>query len=266
MNDLIKISFWIFFIFSSAFNGFTGTVRDYSFSRDHQLVFLKANDLKSNIKVDLIEFYKVQFLPNISLPILNITSTPSPVSFPRPEATVLEQASCRYGPGFAYLFEWGLYPGDFVWLINRNQDGSWLYVKPITYNNECWVKADLLEIRGEVMDLSIFYSELPKGYLYKPVHYVVTRRAGNNIIIQWEPVWMTEDDDRGYLIESWICRKGLLTFEATSIFPYSSTYLEILDEPGCRNASYGRIYAVEKHGYMPSVHIPWPKPLVNLAN
>src|SRR5665648_690736 len=69
-------------------------------------------------------------------PTATITLTPV-VSIP--EGTVLQQTNCRYGPGSAYLFEWGLYPGDHVKILNRNWDGSWLDVKPDTYKSECWV-------------------------------------------------------------------------------------------------------------------------------
>jgi len=177
----------------------------------------------------------------------------------RPEGTVLEQASCRYGPGSAYLFEWGLYPGDYVRILNNNVDGSWVYVKPRSYNNECWVKKDLLETRGDVASLDEYYSPLPQGYLYKPTHYVIATRSGNEVLIEWEPVWMTEDDDRGYLIEAWVCQNGNYIFLPVGVFPYTKTFARIVDEPGCQQDSQAKIYTVEKHGYiMPPVTINWP--------
>jgi len=178
----------------------------------------------------------------------------------RPEGTVLEQASCRYGPGSAYLFEWGLYPGDFVRILNNNYDGTWVFVKPRSYNNECWVKKDLLETRGDIASLESYYSPLPQGYLYKPTHYVVASRSGNEVLVQWEPVWMTEDDDRGYLIEAWVCQNDNYLFLPVGIFPYTKTFARIIDEPGCQQESQAKIYTVEKHGYiMPPVDINWPK-------
>jgi hypothetical protein len=178
----------------------------------------------------------------------------------RPGGTVLEQASCRYGPGSAYLFEWGLYPGDYVRILNNNVDGTWVFVKPRTYNNECWVKKDLLETRGDVASLEVYYSPLPQGYLYKPTHYVLATRNGNEVLVQWEPVWMTEDDDRGYLIEAWVCQNGNYIFLPVGIFPYTMTFARIIDEPGCQKESQAKIYTVEKHGYiMPPVDIIWPQ-------
>lgn len=178
----------------------------------------------------------------------------------RPEGYVLEQASCRYGPGAAYLFEWGLYPGDYVRILNINVDGLWVFVKPRSYNNECWVKRDLLDTRGNFDSLEEYYSPLPQGYLYKPTHYVVATRNGNEVLVEWEPVWMTEDDDRGYLIEAWVCQNGKYIFLPVNIFPYTKTFTRIIDEPGCQQESKAQIFTVEKHGYiMPSVNIPWPK-------
>lgn len=212
-----------------------------------------------------------------SIPISSLTKTPKLTSTiirsqtPLPTQTPLvivpfmdgivnEQASCRYGAGAAYLFEWGLYPGDSVRILNRNGDGTWVYVKPITYNNECWVKASLLDYIGEVNSLAEYYSPLPfvYTYLYKPVQYVIVIRNVNEVIIKWEPVKMTEDDDRGYLIEAWVCQDGKFIFLPINYFPYTNTTATIQDEPGCVQESHARFYTVEKHGYMPFIEIPWP--------
>ena len=137
---------------------------------------------------------------------------------------MLEQASCRYSPGSAFLFEWGLYPGDYVRIININVDGSWVFVKPRSYNNECWLKRGLLQTSGDVDSLEEYYSPLPQGYLYKPPNYVRATRNGNEVLVEWEPVRMTEDDDRGYLIEVWVCQNGNYIFLTINIFPYNKTY------------------------------------------
>jgi len=36
------------------------------------------------------------------------------------------------------------------------------------------------------------------------------------------------------------------------------TSIVVVDEPGCTEASHGRITAAEKHGYTKFVEIPWP--------
>jgi len=195
-----------------------------------------------------------------------ITKIPEPtqtslIIVPFLDGKVMEQASCRYGAGTAYLFEWGLYPGDSIRILNRNDDGTWVYVKPITYNNECWVKAIFLNFKGDVNNLAEFYSPLPFVYkwLYQPVKYLNVFRDGNEVVITWDPVWMTEDDDRGYLIEAWVCQDGKFVFLPISYFPYTKTTAVIKDEKGCSQESHARFYTVEKHGYMPPIEIPWPK-------
>ena len=242
------------------------------------LVDTESNEIIITDRVELITS-TLTIVPTITLfPTLTFTNTvtitlePTATEFvesaaltetpvvARPEGTVLEQASCRYGPGSAYLFEWGLYPGDYVRILNNNVDGSWVYVKPRSYNNECWVKKDLLETRGDVASLDEYYSPLPQGTLYKPTHYVKATRNGNEVLVEWEPVWMTEDDDRGYLIEAWVCQNGKYIFLPVGIFPYTKTFARISDEPGCQQNSQAKIYTVEKHGYiMPPVSINWPK-------
>jgi len=199
------------------------------------------------------------------IPFLTPTETFAPtitqvIIVPFLEGIVNEQASCRYGAGAAYLFEWGLYPGDEVRILNRNSDGSWVYIKPITYNNECWVRVDLLDFKGNVNNLEEYYSPPPYvfTYLYKPVKYVKVNRIGTKVTINWDPVKMTEDDDRGYLIEAWVCQGGKYIFFASNYFPYTNTTANINDEPGCTEKSHARFYTVEKHGYMPFIEIPWP--------
>src|SRR5665648_798580 len=61
-------------------------------------------------------------------PTATITLTPV-VSIP--EGTVLQQTNCRYGPGSAYLFEWGLYPADIARTLTRNWEAPGLAAKRI---------------------------------------------------------------------------------------------------------------------------------------
>jgi hypothetical protein len=168
---------------------------------------------------------------------------------------VLQQANCRYGPGAAYLFEWGLYPGDRVTIYNRNDAGTWLYVKPNTYRGRCWVSASLLEIHGDVLALDPYYSPLPYSTLYSAPRNVYASRNGNDVWIGWDAVWMTEDDYRGYLVEAWLCVNGEVVFTPVHV---DGTVVILADEPGCSEPSHGRLFAVEKHGYTDPVTIIWP--------
>jgi hypothetical protein len=181
-----------------------------------------------------------------------ITTTPT---FDFPDAEVLVQANCRYGPGAAYLYEWGLYPGDPVEILGRNDLGTWVYVKPRFYMDRCWVKTELLEVDGDVYSVSPYYSRLPFSELYKPPTNARATRNGDEVWVAWDPVWMTEDDYRGYLIEAWLCQDGQLLFTPVSI---DGTSVFLQDEAGCTLPSSARLYTAEKHGYTQWVAVPWP--------
>jgi hypothetical protein len=168
---------------------------------------------------------------------------------------VLVQSNCRYGPGSAYLYEWGLYPKNRVTVLGRNHDGSWIYVDPWTYIDYCWVKTDLLELDGDVMFLPELEPVLPFGELYWPPTNVRASRNGDQVMVAWNLVPMTEDDDRGYLIEAWLCQDGEIRF--TPLHFWASPAF-LLDEPECNEPSHARIYTAEKHGYTQWVLIPWP--------
>ncbi len=183
----------------------------------------------------------------------SITPTPT---FDPPDGRVLQQANCRYGPGAAYLYEWGLYPGNRVDILAVNQMGDWYYVHPWYFQGDCWVRADLIElIRGDVSTLRPFYGILPFSELYKPPRYVEAVRDGDTVTISWPSVWMTEDDYRGYLIEAWLCVDGQILFSA---FDIDGTRWSVTDQAGCMQPSSGRLYTAEKHGYTEWRLIPWP--------
>lgn len=184
------------------------------------------------------------------------TITPTPTYDP-PDARVQEQANCRYGPGAAYLYEWGLYPRDRVEIYGRNDQGTWVYVDPWTYMDRCWVKTEFLDVfRGDVFDAPPYYGRLPLSDLYRPPTNVSALREGDRVIISWTPVWMTEDDDRGYLIEAWVCQDRQIIFTPIHV-DHPPAY--VIDEPGCMQPSSARLYTAEKHGYTQWVLVTWPE-------
>ncbi|MDH5507176.1 MAG: hypothetical protein OEZ02_08145, partial [Anaerolineae bacterium] len=104
-----------------------------------------------------------------------------------------------------------------------------------------------------VVVLTDFY--MPSSSLYGPVQQVSAYRQGNQVIVTWEPVWMTEDDDRGYLMEVYLCQNGAYFWDAVHTDKTTYTFT---DDPGCAGQSGGLLYVVEKHGYTTPVKIPWP--------
>ncbi len=200
-----------------------------------------------------------------------ITYTPSltPTITPTPRApivSILVHAACNYGPGGAYLYKYGLPATVRMEVIGRNLDGTWLYVQSSVGRNPCWVKAEFARFEGggDVFNYNIqqVYSALPFSNLYQPPQ-VSTERVGSKVTIYWQPVWMTQDDYEGYLIEAWVCQGGQQVFlpigYKTSFDRNDSMMaIEITDEPGCLVPSSARIYTAEKHGYTWGRRIPWP--------
>lgn len=182
----------------------------------------------------------------------SITPTPT---YDFPDVEVLMQANCRYGPGTAYLYAHGLYEGDRGEVNGRNYSGTWLWIKPENLDWHCWVAASVVEIEGDISTVAVHRSSLPHSTLYGPPQNVQATRDGDRVVVSWNAVWMTEDDDRGYLIEATICQNGNLI--SVAVQTDRSAY-EFSDEKNCSGASGGRIYTVEKHGYSDPVVIPWP--------
>jgi len=177
---------------------------------------------------------------------LTPSKTPTPSNTPEVRGVVLEQSNCRYGPGSAYLYEWGLYPTNRVTVLGRNQDGSWVYVDPWTYTDYCWVKADLLQLSADVSTLPQIRTLLPYTQFYWPPRNVSSSRLGDEIMVNWDLVPMSLDDNRGYLIEAWLCQDGQLRFQALHFWQPPAF---LTDEAGCMEPSSARIYTAEKHGY-----------------
>jgi hypothetical protein len=192
------------------------------------------------------------YTPSLT-PTATVTLTPT-YSFP--QVVVQKQANCRYGPGTAYLYSFGLYPGDKGEVNGRNNSGTWLWIKPENLSRHCWMAASVAEVTGDVFSVVVVERQLPFATtLYDPPNNVQATRDGDTVRVTWNKVNMTEDDDRGYLIEATVCQEGHLIFMAVST---NDTFYEFSDEPGCPVASNGLLYTVEKHGYTEPVTIPWP--------
>jgi hypothetical protein len=140
-----------------------------------------------------------------------------------------------------------------IW--GRNTSGTWLWVQPGTIKYQCWVAASMLDIQGDVFTVWAKSVKLPHSTLYGPVQQVYPKRSGNEVTITWEPVWMTEDDDRGYLIEANLCQNGVLIWRAVKTNTNTYTFI---DEIGCSTPSSALLYVVEKHGYTDPVQVSWP--------
>jgi hypothetical protein len=195
------------------------------------------------------------------------TAIPSATHTPTPSITpiyailrgiVLEQSNCRYGPGAAYLYKYGLYEDNHLEVIGRNETGSWVVVQAIGGTNPCWIKASLMDIQGDVTSLAPMRLPLPQSPYYGPLTGVNAQRNGDEVIISWNTLSLKAGDDSEqypYLVEAWLCQDGELQFNAIGSW---ETIVGVRDEAGCAELSHARVYGVEKHGYTAWVNIPWP--------
>jgi hypothetical protein len=188
--------------------------------------------------------------PPSRTPTITLTST-----YSLPILTVKMQSNCRYGPGTAYLFAWGMVAGDTATVWGRNASGTWLWIQPNNINYQCWIATSLVDVTGDIFSVYVAPVRLPHSTLYGPPAGVNAVRDGNSVIVSWQPVNMTEDDNRGYMIEANLCQNGNLVWMAVATMDTTVTFT---DENTCPEASNGLLYTVEKHGYTDPVPIPWP--------
>ena len=93
---------------------------------------------------------------------------------------------------------------------------------------------------------------------YGPPQGLTASRQGNEVTIRWNQMVMTEDKDRGYFIDMFVCQNGGYIWWPVSFPNQYTTSYTVTDEPGCSQPSGGEIYTVEKHGYSQPETIPWP--------
>jgi hypothetical protein len=198
------------------------------------------------------------FAPTIVLS-PTITATPT---FAFPTVIVNQQAHCRYGPSVAYLHAADLYPGDVGTVRNRYIYSNWLYIKFDKLNYFCWVAPSVVDVVGDVS--TVAYKELNLqsigSNMYGPPKNVTAVRDGNKVTINWEQVKMIKDDDRGYLLELFVCQDTIYKWWTDSYPDQFSTSHTVTDEAGCAQPSSGKLYTVEKHGFSEPAIIPWPAP------
>lgn len=198
------------------------------------------------------------FTPTITLS-PTVTATPT---FAFPSVTVNKQAHCRYGPSVAYLHAADLYAGDTGTVRGRFLYSNWLYIKFDKLNYFCWVAPSVVDVVGDVSTIRTTELNLQSigSNRYGPPVGVTAIRNGSQVTISWNPVAMTQDDDRGYLLELFVCQDGYLLWWTASYETQNKTTYTVKDEAGCPAPSSGLLYTVEKHGFSQPAVIPWPAP------
>jgi len=172
-------------------------------------------------------------------------------------------AHCRYGPHTAYLHAADLYEGDTGTVYNRWYLNGWLFVQFDKLSYPCWVAPSVIQVNGDISHIVVLNQiDLTRigTNMYGPPKHVSATRNGDTVTITWDQVVMTEDDDRGYFLELWVCQNGAYLWWPVSFPNQYTTSYTVRDEAGCSAPSQGAIYTVEKHGYSEPKPIPWPAP------
>ncbi len=201
------------------------------------------------------------------LPTATSTATFTPTFTPVPTVESLKASvtadllSCRYGPGSEYLYLYGLRKGANIKLIGRTNGNDWVYVDS---KSPCWVKVEFISIEGDYLSLPVVYpgiASLLRSPFYPPTTVLSAVRTGNSVTVEWSDVPLRAGDEEDesmlhYIVEVWHCEGGQYVFSPLATNDLSITFV---DEPGCDQPSFGRIFVQEKHGFAGPTDIPWPK-------
>jgi hypothetical protein len=186
---------------------------------------------------------------------------------------MLSRTACNFGPGDIYLYQEVMNPGYQLDVFGRaeirrrGEMQTWLWTQADGFQRRCWVRADAVQLRGDLTSLETVYpgqAGLPISPLWPPPQNVRATRLGDQVTITWDfydlPLGERENENSPrHLLELWLCQEGevvLTPMGSWDVAPVSS--LRVIDEAGCDEPSRGVIYLAEKHGYAGPVTIPWP--------
>ena len=195
---------------------------------------------------------------------LTPTSTPTAIpTYTILRAEVLERANCRYGPGAPYLYKYGLVAGSNLEVIGRLDDASWVDLQAIGGDNPCWVKADLVEVKGDVFSVEPVYPDkapLPVSPYYGSLTLRDVSRTDDQVTITWYGQSLRAGDEEYtgaplYLVEAWTCENGEFKFAPYGL---SVETITLTDQSGCAETSRARLYFSEKHGYAGPLYVEFP--------
>jgi hypothetical protein len=158
----------------------------------------------------------------------------------------------------AYLYRWGLYPGDTADVRGRNWDGSWLWIHPsnLPPKNNCWASKIVLNETLDNALIPFVTVALPHTTFAGPPGNVTAVRKGDHVTVNWGEVPLSDEKRRGYLLEAMVCENSALFPLIVQTDKPTYTFRDDLD---CKSPSSALLYTAEKHGYSDPVKVPWPK-------
>lgn len=190
------------------------------------------------------------------------TYTPEPTNIVLRGTVNQERVNCYYGPSAAYLFKYGLLKESRLDIIGFMPDTGYIQVQAIGGDNPCWLKMELMDIQGNIKNVQPvdpMEIKLPWSPYYPGLSFAKAERNGPEVTISWSPLVLKPGDSseqEAYLLEAWVCRDGKRTFVPLGV---NENTVKVMDEPGCQEPSFGRVYGVEKHGYTRYLMFDWPQ-------
>lgn len=175
---------------------------------------------------------------------------------------VTNHVSCFYGPSKAYLYKYGLLEGNRLEIIGYIVDTGYIEVRAIGGHNPCWMNLKWMEVQGDihtVQPVDPLSIKLPRSPYYNSLTWAKATRTGDMVKVVWDTLELRDGDDslqEPYLLEAWVCQAGKLTFIPVGAYDTEAT---LVDEFGCDQPSFARVYRVEKHGYTSPLDIDWPQ-------
>ena len=201
---------------------------------------------------------------NTATATLTNTATPTPTNTATITPTFTNTPTATITPSLTItsLNAPDLNPGDTGTVRGRYLNSSWLHVKFDKLNYWCWVSPSVINVEGNLETVRYIIPDIQSigSNQYGPPTGLNAYRNGDQVTISWNQMIMTEDKDRGYFIEAWVCQDGLYKWWTVSFPNQFTTSYTVRDEAGCPYPSSGEIYTVEKHGYSQPLTIPWPPP------
>ncbi len=183
------------------------------------------------------------------------------VGLPPVAATVaVGTVSCRVGPGGGYLLRTVLREGDSVQILGQMElNDNWVLIATAEFPAGCWVNTSVLDFAEALLNtITDPHRVLPVTTYYSPLRNVRATRNGDVVRVRWDPMILRDGDDSlqtPYVVEAWICQNGEFIFRTFGTEEYG---VQIRDEDGCAQDSYGQVAGAEKAGYTMWTSIPWP--------
>jgi hypothetical protein len=168
---------------------------------------------------------------SVELSTLTPAITTTPITFPT--VAFQRNTNCRVGPLKNYILQTSFIQGRYSVAEGRNQDSSWLLVKPFE-GPSCWISVSNVKDPGDYSYLPIVdFPPLPEA----PFQMVVDKRdcVGRNLVVLH---WQDVIGETGYRIY----RDGIM------LAPLKMNATEYRDYPPNANSYFYEIESINAYG------------------